>query len=108
MRRAMTAIRDLVVTNHSLVTHRRMSPSAASRFASDIRATADAVRASQAGSSGEAASELDRLLDRLVTAADAVRGTNPEFEPIDAMIEMDEALAAYAARFDHPGWQAPR
>ena len=43
VRKGMLAIRDLVRTNHSLVTHRRMPPDHAQRFAKQVKAESEKI-----------------------------------------------------------------
>ena len=45
VQKGMLAIRDLVRINHSLVTHRRMPPDHAARFARQVKAEADGILA---------------------------------------------------------------
>jgi hypothetical protein len=107
LRKGMSTIRDLAVANQSLITHRRLPVAAAGRFAADIRAAAADIRAN-ARLDPEASLEIDRLLSRIVAAADAVAETNKSLDPIDAIFEIDDALEAYASRFEHADWRPLR
>jgi hypothetical protein len=99
----MLAIRDLVRVNHSLVTHRRMPPDHAARFAAAIKSQADAVLATSAVPA-EAKDELGALLDAIVAGVEAVAGRKGGIAPMDGLVQVAEALARYPTRFDHPGW----
>jgi len=103
VRSGMEAIRDLVRTNHSLITHRRMPPDHAKRFATQIKAESNRIL-STTKLSGEA---LERLKERLVEiddGADQVLAVAPGSDPVDGLLHIDEALARYPTEFDHPGW----
>ena len=71
VQRGMLAIRDLVRTNHSLVTHRRMPPDHAARFAKQVKAEADGILASSK-IAGDAREKLRALLDEIVAGIEAV------------------------------------
>jgi hypothetical protein len=103
LRKGMLAIRDLVRLNHSLITHRRMPPDHAARFAAAIKAEADAILATST-LSGEARERLRALLDEVGAGVEAVTGRNANVSPIDGLVRVDEALAGYPRAFDHPGW----
>ncbi len=103
LRSGMIAIRDLVRLNHSLVTHRRMPPDHAQRFATAIKAERDKILATSTVS-GEAKQRLSVLLDEVVAGVDAVAHPEGGVAPIDGLIRIDEALARYPKEFDHPGW----
>jgi hypothetical protein len=103
LRSGMVAIRDLVRTNHSLVTHRRMPPDHAARFARQIRVEADQIRA-KSRISGEARARLEALLADIVAGVEAVAKPAAGSAAIDGIVRADEALARYPAAFDHPGW----
>lgn len=106
VRREMTAIRELVAANHSLITHRRMPKQAALTFAARITGHVRALRKAIAGNDAKAA--LSPLLDAIERGARAVAGTGDGLTQIDGIVEIDEALARYQKRFDHPGWKAVR
>lgn len=102
VRAGMIAIRDLVRLNHSLVTHRRMPPDHAQRFAREIKRQADAILATST-ISGEAREGLRALLDDIVSGIESV--AHPERgDPINGLVRTDEALRRYPEEFDHPGW----
>lgn len=103
LRSGMISIRDLVRINHSLVTHRRMPPDHAARFAQAIRQQADTILAT---STVPAASKekLRALLDEITAGVEAVAHPERGVAPIDGLIRVDEALARYPQEFDHPGW----
>jgi hypothetical protein len=103
VRRGMLAIRDLVRTNHSLVTHRRMPPDHAARFAKQVKAEADTILATSK-IAGDAREMLRALLDEIVAGIDAVAKPKGVADPTAGLVRADAALARYAKEFDHPGW----
>lgn len=103
LRSGMIAIRDLVRINHSLVTHRRMPPDHAARFAQAITAQADTILATSTVSAS-AKEKLRVLLDEITGGIEAVAHPERGVAPIDGLIRADEALARYPREFDHPGW----
>ncbi len=103
VRKGMLAIRDLVRINHSLVTHRRMPPDHAARFARQVKVEADGILATSR-ITGEARERLRALLDNIVTGVGAVAARDKAVSPIDGLVRADEALARYPQEFDQPGW----
>ncbi len=103
LRSGMSAIRDLVRINHSLITQRRMPPDHAARFARAIKTQADAILATSKVS-GEAKQRLSALLDEVVAGVDVVAHPERGVAPMDGLVRIDEALARYPEEFDHPGW----
>ena len=103
VQKGMQAIRDLVRTNHSLVTHRRMPPDHAARFARQVKAEADGILASSK-ITGDAREKLRALLDEIVASIDAVAKPEAGADPMAGLVRADEALARYPQEFDHPGW----
>ena len=103
LREGMIAIRNLLRLNQSLVTHRRMPPDHAQRFAKSIRAEADKILASSTVS-GAAKVRLAALLDEIVAGVEAVAHPQRGVTPIDGIVRADEALAQYPRAFDHSGW----
>jgi hypothetical protein len=103
----MTAIRDAVADVHSLVTHRRLPKQMAVSFAEKVARSVAAIRAEP---SHEAAARqvFEPLLVQISSGAEAVAGRNPAVGPIDGIVAIDEALAIYPKRFDHPGWKGAR
>lgn len=106
IRAEMTAIRNLVAANHSLITHRRMPRQTALSFAAEVTRHVAALR--QAKPDSDAKTALLPLLDAIERGAKAVAGTENGMTQIDGIVEIDEALARYEERFDHPGWKAAR
>ena len=94
VRKGMLAIRDLVRINHSLVTHRRMPPDHAARFARQVKVEADGILATS-NISGDAREKLHALLDEIVAGIDAVAKPEAGVSPIDGLVRADEALARY-------------
>lgn len=107
LRAAMAAIRKATLDNHTLVTHRRMPPADARRFADTI-AKQVAVARTGAQISPEAKAELEPILADIVAGAEAVAGLGGALTPIDGIIQIDAALARYPVRFDDPTWQPLR
>ncbi len=103
VRRGMLAIRDLVRLNHSLVTHRRMPPDHAARFAKQVKVEADTILATSK-IAGEGRDRLRGVLDEIVAGIEAVAGRDKAVSPLDGLVRADEALARYASEFDHRGW----
>jgi hypothetical protein len=107
VRGAMTAIRDLVLRDHSLVTHRRMQPAGAGAFHGAIKAEVERMLA-ETKTVPEARAALGPIATEIIAGAEAVAGMKKDVEPIAGIVAIDEALADYARRFDHPGWQPLR
>jgi hypothetical protein len=103
VRKGMLAIRDLVRTNHSLVTHRRMPPDHAQRFAKQVKAESEKIL-STTKLSGDGREKLRGVLDEIVAGIDAVAKPAAGTDPLDGLVRADEALARYAKEFDHPEW----
>ena len=103
----MAAIRTLVAQHHSLVTHRRLPPDMAVRFAAQVRNLTESIVANSSVS-GVSADALAPLLGSINDGAEAIAGRKPEVGPMDGLFQIDEAIAAYGSRFDHPNWQAER
>ena len=106
VRKGMLAIRDLVRLNHSLITHRRMPPDHAARFAKAIKTQADTILATSKAS-GAARERLRALTDAIIAGVEAVAGRNKDVSPIDGLVRIDEALARYPGRVRPPRLGAP-
>ncbi|MEI9902357.1 MAG: hypothetical protein WDN31_22305 [Hyphomicrobium sp.] len=104
VQKGMAAIRDIVATNHSLVTHRRMPPDHALRFAAQVKVEADKILASTS-LSGDARDKLKALLEEIVTGLGAVAKPAEGTAAIDGLGRVDAALGRYPAEFDDPSWQ---
>jgi hypothetical protein len=100
----MATIRDLVRTNHSLVTHRRMPPDHALRFAAQVKVEADKILATTS-LSGDSLDKLKSLLEEIVTGLGAVAKPDGGTTAIDGLGRADAALARYPAEFDDPTWK---
>ena len=103
VQKGMLAIRDLVRINHSLVTHRRMPPDHAARFARQVKAEADGILGASK-IAGDAREKLRALLDEIVAGIDAVAKPEAGADPMAGLVRADEALARYGNEFDHLGW----
>ncbi len=51
---------------------------------------------------------LEPIATEIVNGAEAVAGMKKDVEPMDGIVAIDESLANYMRRFDHPGWQPLR
>lgn len=103
VRDGMLKIRDLVRTNHSLVTHRRMPPDHAQRFAAQVKIEADSILA-KSRLQGDSLEKLRKLLEEIVTGIGAVAKPGGGADSLDGLAQADAALARYGEEFDHPGW----
>lgn len=106
VRKEMAAIRDLTVNVHTLVTHRRMPPAEASAYNAKIKAAVARIEQSTT-LAGEAREEIEMLARSIASGARAV-AREDEMDPIDGIVIIDESLAVYAKRFDHPEWKPLR
>jgi hypothetical protein len=104
VRKGMLAIRDLVRTNHSLVTHRRMPPDHAQRFARQVKAESEKIL-STTKLSGDGREKLRGVLDEIVAGIEAVAKPAAGADPLDGLVRTDAALVRYGKEFDHPDWQ---
>jgi len=100
----MAAIRSLVISNHSLVTHRRMPLDHAQRFAAQVKVEADKILA-KTSLSGEALDKLRVLLDEVVSGLGAVAKPTEQLSAMDGLQRADAALARYPQEFDDPTWK---
>jgi hypothetical protein len=107
VRAGMKTIRDLTLTTHSLVTHRRLAPADARAFHAKVTAAVDRIE-TQTTLQGQPRTEIDALAADIVKGAASVAGLDPSLPALDGIVTIDEALARYAQRFDHPGWQPLR
>lgn len=107
VRTEMKAIRDLTINVHTLVTHRRMPPADARTYHGRVKASVERLRAGTQVN-GDARAEIETLAGSIEQGAGAVAGTDRSMTPIDGILIIDEQLAIYAKRFDHPGWQPLR
>lgn len=104
VRDGMLVIRDLVRLNHSLITHRRMPPDHAVRFAAVIKNRTKSILA-KSDIDGEARDRLEALLDEVAAGVEAVAHPEAGVDPIDGLVQVDEALAQYPTAFDDPDWK---
>jgi hypothetical protein len=104
VQKGMATIRDVVRTNHSLVTHRRMPPDHALRFAAQVKVEADKILATTS-LSGDSLDKLKTLLEEIVTGLGAVAKPAEGTSAIDGLGRADAALARYPSEFDDPTWK---
>jgi hypothetical protein len=103
VRKGMFAIRTLVLHHHTLITHRRLPPEGAVRFAAEARNLTDFIVAnSKIGPEGSAA--LAPILGAINDGAEAIAGRKDGMDSIAGLIGIDGALAEYAEKFEHPNW----
>lgn len=103
VRDGMLVIRDLVRLNHSLITHRRMPPDHAIRFAAVIKDRTKTILG-RSTIKGEARDRLKALLEEVAAGVEAVAHPEAGVDPIDGLVRVDAALEQYPKAFDHPGW----
>jgi len=103
LRDGMLVIRDLVRLNHSMITHRRMPPDHAVRFAAVIKERTKTILA-KSSVAGAARERLSTLLDEVAGGVDAVAHPEDGVDPLDGLVRVDAALAQYPKAFDHPDW----
>lgn len=107
VRSAMAAIRKATLDTHTLVTHRRMPPPDARRFAETIAKETARARNGALGQPA-AKAELEPILRDIMAGAEAVAGRGGEMTAIDGIVRIDSALARYPLHFDDPTWQPLR
>jgi hypothetical protein len=107
LRAHMAAIRKVTLDNHTLVTHRRMPPADARRFADIVAREVREIKAN-AGLPDDAKAEIEVLLGEIAIGADAVAGRGGEVTAIDGIVRIDAALARYSEMFDDPTWRPLR
>lgn len=105
LRKGMVAIRTLVLKSHSLITHRRMPPADARKFAIDIKAEVKRILSAAMNRKSDVSIAITRLMTDIVEGAEAVAGQTATMTDMDGILRIDEALIDYPKRFDHPGWQ---
>jgi hypothetical protein len=98
----MAAIRRLVLDTHTLITHRRLSPEAARRFAADLRRHTASLR------TDPAAASLAVILTPLEEGAVAVAGPTSGSSQLDGLDKIETALDRYPQLFDDPDWKPLR
>lgn len=107
LRREMAAIRQATLDVHTLVTHRRMPPDMATRYAVTVTGRIHDIRAVTTRPA-DVVRELEPLLSSLALGAEAVAGRGGELDPISGILSVGEALELYGRRFDDPQWQPLR
>jgi hypothetical protein len=103
VRDGMIAIRDLVRVNHSLVTHRRMPPDHAKRFAAQIKIEAERMLATSKMKPNARESLRALLADIVAGIGSVAEGGSTA---LDGLTRATAALERYPSEFDHPGWVA--
>ncbi|MFN0219957.1 MAG: hypothetical protein ACKVP4_14225 [Hyphomicrobium sp.] len=102
-RAGMETIRTHVIEAHTLITHRRMAPAAARKFAVALKMEIAAIARARAEKLPPP-DPLAPLLEQIAAGAEAVSG-DANREPIDGLVDIVGALESYAAKFDHAGWR---
>lgn len=98
----MAGIRKLVIDAHTLITHRRQSPDAARRFASEVKRHVADLK------SDPAAAPLTATLDAIATGADQIAAPGGGDGKLDGLDKIETALARYPQLFDDPDWKPLR
>lgn len=106
-RKAMLAIRAIVLKHHTLITHRRISSDGARRFAEDVQALVDSALPGLA-IEGEARERLKRILAEIEQGASAIARAPASTEAIEGMLQIDAALARYGEHFEDTEWKPLR
>jgi hypothetical protein len=107
VRDGLTAIRRLTLTNHTLITHRRLPLVDAERLSSTLLKTVQRLRRTTS-LTGDGRRAIDSILDTVSSGAALISGENGERRPLDGLAELEHALSRYAEQFDHPGWKPLR
>ncbi len=106
-RKAMLALRAVVLKHHTLITHRRISNDGAKRFAEEIQALVDSA-AGGVVLEGRERAALKAILAEIEGGALAIQHAPATMGAIDGMLRIDAALARYGAEFEDPAWQPLR
>jgi hypothetical protein len=102
MRSEMAAIRKLVIDAHSLITHRRIAPGQARRFAADLKLHVKALNADPA------ARVMTALLKDIADSADQIGSGSAGDGQLDALDKIEAALSRYPQLFDDADWKPLR
>lgn len=98
----MASIRKLVIDAHTLITHRRLSPDGARRFASAVDRHIADLR------DDPAASALSSVLDDIASGAKQIAAPDSGDGKLDGLDKIETALTRYALLFDDPDWKPLR
>lgn len=98
----MAAIRKLVRDVHSLITHRRLPPDQARRFATDLKRYVTALKANTSEP------RLNEILTLLAEAAEQIGAPVSGNSHLDALDKIDAALNRYPQLIDDPEWKPLR
>lgn len=98
----MTAIRMLVLDAHTLITHRRLSPEAARRFAKDVKQNVAHLQADPT------AAVLTDMLADLTAGADQIAAPTSGNSKLDGLDKIEMALSRYPELIDDPDWKPLR
>lgn len=98
----MSGIRKLIVDTHTLITHRRLAPDGARRFAAEVKRHVDAMRPDPAAVS------LAETLDEIAQGATAIAEPANADARLDGLDKIERALAHYPQLFDDPDWKPLR
>jgi hypothetical protein len=102
VRSGMAAIRKLVLDAHTLITHRRLSPEQARRFAKEVKQHVILLQSVQP--TPAFAEILTSLSEGAAEIAGPVSGTSQ----LDGLDKIETALARYPQVFDDPDWKPLR
>lgn len=98
----MAAIRKLVVDAHTLITHRRLAPEGARRFAGEVKRHVGDMK------SAPDAARLDGILDDISQGADAIAAPGSGDGKLDGLDKIESALVRYPQLFEDPNWKPLR
>ncbi|MEQ1709769.1 MAG: hypothetical protein ABL908_00020 [Hyphomicrobium sp.] len=107
MRAGMAVIRKSVLSHHTLITHRRLAPADARRFAATLHAEATALKSGH-GLAPAAAQAFEDLLEAVASAASAITASSSTDDQMSALARIEDALAQYPTLFHDPIWEPLR
>lgn len=98
----MAGIRKLVIDAHTLITHRRLSPDSARRFAAGVDRHISEVKGDPT------AAALSPILDDIAGGAAHIAAPDSGDGKLDGLDKIETALARYPQLFDDPDWKPLR
>jgi hypothetical protein len=102
MQSGMAAIRKLVIDAHSLITHRRMAPDQARRFAAGLKFHVKTLNADPA------APVMTAVLKDIADGADQIGSGAAGDGQLDALDKIEAALTRYPQLIDDAEWKPLR
>lgn len=107
IRSGFVAIRDIVLRNHTLITHRRISGDAASKFSQDVIRELDRMILSTVAE-GKARAALIAIAGSIESGVKKIAAAPTSTAAMDGIVNIDAALQRYPLTFEHPDWQPLR